>query len=71
MPVKYVIWHSIIRRNLKDINAYTVVNALIFVMCVIRHSLIRTLLEDINAYILVSTLILVMCVIKHSDNGVI
>ena len=37
--MKYVIGHSVKRENLKNINTYIVVSALMFVLCVARHSL--------------------------------
>jgi hypothetical protein len=36
--VKYVLGHSVKGENCEDINAYIVVSALMFVMCVIRDS---------------------------------
>jgi hypothetical protein len=36
---KYVIGHSVKRENWENINAYIVVGALMFVMCVIRDSI--------------------------------
>jgi len=48
--------HTILIVTLKNINAYIVVRALMFVMCAIRHTVPRAILKDINAYIVVSAL---------------